>query len=201
MDYIIVSYYTKGTGYEYEAQNLVASLEEFGINYCVEGRQSFGSWCVNAQHKAVFLQEMLQRFNEKSVVWIDADAVVMQYPEEFDSVDADIGVCYRDYSLFPCRSRSNGKELLSGTIYFSNNGRTEKLIDDWVRINSQSPALWDQRSLESAININRGLRIKELPPQYCQIYDWMKKAGTPVIEQRQRSRRYKRQIDREIRYA
>lgn len=197
MNYIVVSYYTEDTPYKAQAMRLAASLERFGLPWHIEAVPNLGSWQKNTHHKATFLLQMKAKFAGKAIIFLDADAEIKRYPELFGKLKCDIGVCYRDYALFPCRSKRHGKELLSGTLFIANNMKIHKLLERWIEIND-STTRWEQLNLVEALEEkSKHLKITEIPPSYCTIFDWMRGIKDPVIIQHQASRKYKRLVEME----
>jgi len=176
---LIVSYYTKNTGYEKEAKRLEESIKKFGLEYDIEEIESLGDWQKNTHYKATFIRKMMDRHPNRDLLWLDVDAVVHRYPILFDDIDTDLAIHYKD-----------GKELLSGTLYFSNNERIKKLVDAWIEENKKNPDIWEQKNLATTLKNWNG-KVEILPPTYCQIFDLMMNAGEPIIEHFQASRRYK----------
>jgi len=198
---MVVSYYTLNTGYVDEVKHLVRSMNVFNVPYFVKPIKNRGSWQLNTMFKAEFCKAMLLKFKRKHIVFVDADAVFKQYPKIFDLMDHDIGVCYRDHAKFSRQKNRTHKELLSGTIYFANRPHVIAFIDLWIAYNRSNPGTWEQRNLERALKITQEqadlktyLKVFLLPPTYCQIFDLMKAAGQPVIQQNQASRRLKHEI-------
>lgn len=181
----IISYYTENTPYEIEVENLRQSLCILGIDNIVSAVPNLGSWQKNTQYKPVFILDILNR-TEHNLLYVDADAVVRSHPVLFDSCEYDIGVHYR-----------NGKELLSGTIFLRNCPRTKELMRRWIKCNAENPNKWDQQNLDLSIKKSKDLKLKiqNIPPTYCQIFDSMKNCGDPVIEHFQASRRFKNKIN------
>lgn len=200
-NFIVVAYYTTGTGYEAEARKLVASLLRVGVAYHVEAVPNLGSWQKNTHHKAEFILGMLDlhaaQGDLRPVVAVDADAIFHAYPGLFDTLDCDAAFSYRNYAAHPSRARRAGRELLSGTIYFANNDAARAIIREWIAENKRNPAMWEQRNLQAVVGrLNGCYRLAELPATYCKIFDLMRLAGPAVIEHYQKSRVYRRQIDR-----
>ena len=200
-DFIVVSYYTEGTGYETEAKKLKASLIALEIDHDIIHIANLGSWQKNTHYKARIIQNHLHFLaNEKKdlrpIVYVDADAIFHAYPILFDLLDADAAFAYRDYSKFPSHFSRTRKELLSGTIFLQNNDAVRELVREWIRENERNPGIWEQRNLQTVVARADGrLKIVELPPTYCKIFDIMRDAGPAVIEHYQKSRIYRRQID------
>lgn len=195
----LVSYFTRGTGYEVEVRKLIASCDKLKIPNAVLPVANRGSWQKNTQLKAEFILDMLdlQAPSGQAVVWVDADAVVRQYPALFDALECDLGLSYRDYAKFPCGKHRSGEELLSGTIYLANNEVVRQLVKDWIRQNAAAPGLWEQRNLQAVVERwGNALRVQRLPPTYCKIFDTMRTAGPGVIEHYQASRRFRQKINR-----
>ena len=174
----IVSYYTPK--YQTVVKNLIKSLEKFNLPHYVHELEEQGSWDKNTHYKPIFLLEQI--IDEDAVVWTDADSVIKQEPKLFYELDCDIAF-----------HRLNG-ELLSGTVYFKKTYNTIQLLKTWIKINEMNPQIWDQRNLDTAIS-QCELKIAELPPEYCFIFDISRipyPNVVPVIEHFQASRTYNR---------
>jgi len=185
---IVVSFYTQGTGYEREVERLKLSLRRFGFISHIVGLPTLGSWQKNTQHKAEFLLSMLDLFAGTSIVWLDADAEVRQYPTLFETLK---GVTFGAH----WRNRGDGREeLLSGTLYLGNTDSVRTLLKKWRDICKANPDMWDQIALSKALEGWRG-RIARLPPEYCCIFDSMaREVEHPVIEHFQASRHLKAEV-------
>lgn len=192
----LISYYTRGTGYEAEARKLIASCDRLGILHAIAPIASRGSWQGNTQLKAEIILEALRAADaEDNLVFVDADALVLQYPVVFDTLDADLGLSFRDYAVFPCGSRKAGKELLSGTIYLRRSPVVIRVVKEWIALNHANPTVWEQKNFQAVIERwGSSLSIAELPPTYCKIFDLMRTAGPGVIEHYQKSRVYRSRV-------
>ena len=140
------------------------------------------------EYKALFVQNMLSKYPDKAVVYVDADAVIRSYPALFDELNCDIAVHHYD------NKKRGFKELLSGTVYFGATPKARELVESWVQVNKEFPDQWDQKNLAIAIERAKNLNVAELPASYCLIFDLMKDQGPAVIERFQASRRFKGQI-------
>ena len=190
-NFTVVGFYTKDTPYEQEIQGLERTCKEHGIPCITRGYRNREKWVRNAAIKPEFLLEMLEL--GKTIVYADADARIRKYPKLFDTLDADIAVHYRTK-----RGRAQ-PELLSGTIFLASNERTKKLVAAWLVAQQEDPDIWDQRVLDRVLKDWREpLKLAELPATYCQIFDSMKDAGSPVIEHLQASRRFKKLVERHV---
>lgn len=177
---IVVSFFTEE--YNNHAYKLFRSIRKFGLEHEIHKVNKFKSWTIGTQYKAIFLQQMLERFPGRNLLWIDADGIIKQYPTLFDNFEGDLGVHFR-----------NGSELLSGTIYLKNNSKVKSLINKWIFNNNTDQNKWDQRGLQEALSGWNGT-VVNIPAEYTKIFDLM--SGTAVIEHFQASREVRSIIGR-----
>jgi hypothetical protein len=140
-----ISFYTED--YIEHANLLKKSLEDNNIDSSnIEYRESIGSWEANTQIKAEFILEKLRE--NDAVVWTDADSYLLQKPSFFDSITTDVGLFFLpielsdgfvppEYSIL----KNVDRYLQSGTMYFKNNPRVIKLLEDWIEINKKDNRL------------------------------------------------------------
>jgi len=182
--FIVVGYYTKGTGYEEEARKLIDSLERFNLPYHIQSIENLGTWQKNTHYKASFLRQVLEKHKE-NLVYLDVDAIVQKYPVLFDDMTADLAVHIRE-----------NIEPLSGTLYLANNQIARDFLDDLILENKRNPEMHDERIFGDVLNRWKDrLKIFYLPANYTQIFDLMANAGEPVIEHFQLSRKLKEKIN------
>ena len=182
---IFIAYFTIDTPYKQEADELIATLKKFNLQYKVYGIPNQGSWQKNTQHKPKVLKKALEDHTE-SIVYVDADARIQANPVLLETLeDFDLGVHFKD-----------NIELLSGTIFINNNNIMKQIVDEWIVECVSSPQIWDQRCLAVVIKRHPELKIYKLPAAYCQIFDSMAHNGAPVIEHFQASRRHKMEVRR-----
>ncbi len=191
---MIFNYHTPGA-YAKESEHLRDSLRRWNLPYLPLEVPDLGSWQANTAAKPKRILEALDS-TPRDIVYVDADAVFQSYPFEFENFQADVGTCARDYALFPSRAKTQGLEILTGTIYFRNNEAVRDLIHRWIAENEAFPMHWEQRNLQRVLE-GQGVAgpahvaVTRLPDSYCQIFDIMRGAGDPVIEHFQASRRLK----------
>lgn len=187
--FTVISFYTKGTDYGKEAMKLERSLMKLGIPYHIAAVPNLGSWQKNTHFKAIFIRNMMRELFNSDVVWTDADSIFRSYPKLFDELNCDFAAHFRNW-------RHGTNELLSGTLYFTNNAIARQLVNKWIVFNAKNPRVWEQRNLHRAlIKMKDGLLFQQLPFEYCCIFDDKRRNMTqPVIEHFQKSREYKRRI-------
>ena len=181
---IIVSFYTKGTGYEEQVKQLKITLKRFNLENDVVGIADRGSWHKNTYYKAQFIQRMMNKHRGCSIVYVDADAKMRMNPVLFNNFKYD----------FACYFHAARRELLSGTLYFGNTKKARHLVKMWIEedklhTNTNMP----QKNLRAVFDREKdNLRWKALPVEYCMIYDSRSRYKVnPVVEHFQLSRKYK----------
>ena len=191
----IICFYTQGTSYEAEAQEMRATVEPHGFTVDIRPVSDLGSWQANTYRKAAFLEAMLKELR-RPVIWMDADSRMRQYPWFFDEwvkSDSDFTVCWIDWSQFIGIKR-NDRELDSAVMGLKPTPAVFDVLTRWQTLNRQvmHTGIFEQKNLEKILAIgDHDMTIMELPMSHCQIFDTMAALGEPVIEQMQASRRLK----------
>ena len=195
---MVVGYYTVNTPYEQEAQNLIQSLNRLGLEKDIVGVNTLGNWQANTRFKASFMLDMLIKYPNHRLLYVDCDAVLHKMPILFNNYNCDIAVRWQDFKW-----RKN--ECLSGTIYMENNHKTQRLCRLWRDINineGNASTRMEQWNLDTVITTIKGedptFAVKNLPPEYTFIFDSMKHiypAADPIIEHFQASRRFKNDVN------
>ena len=191
---VIVSYYTKGTGYESEVEHLKTTLRRFNLENDVVGIPDRGNWHKNTYYKPQFIQRMMRKHHGRSIVFVDADAKMRMNPVLFNDLKCD----------FACHFHWPRKELLSGTLYFGNTKGARQLVKKWIEENKLHPKTnMPQKNLRAVFNREKdNIRWEALPVEYCMIYDsQFRYEVNPIIEHFQLSRRYKGSKSRKARYV
>ena len=192
---VIISFYTVNTPYEQEVQALIESCDRWGLEYCIEGRPSAGTWAQNCAVKPLYIQEKLLFF-KRPVVWIDADAAVLQKPD-FDFLGSyDVSV-----RLMPFLPWKNPSKLISNTLFFNYTKSGLNILRRWARLCQKrlqrDPHSWDQAALRDIIHREKTAKILPLPIAYGKIYDldiFFIEQQDVVIEHYQASRRLKNDL-------
>jgi len=168
---IYISYYTKSTPYQAVMEKyLLPSLKKFNLCHDIETVEDLGNWQKNTSYKAQFvLQKLLQ--HKKTVIFIDADATIEQYPSLFTEIppEYDIAVHYQDWWK-QWRNKDCGKrfDLLSGTIMFRYNEKALSLVRKWVE-RTKTSTKWEQKVLQEITEQDKEIKIYKLPVEYCTV--------------------------------
>lgn len=197
---LIVSYYTKDTLYQLEVQNLIASCEQWQLEYHIEPISSFGSWERNCSYKPFFLLEKLLQFG-RALLWVDADGVFFKKPEFLAAFDSDFAVrINQDWE------DSHPSKVISGTIYVNATAGGERVLKSWAKEcldalsnPRRTEEFWDQVALRNVfLRGIPGTHISALPAGYMAIIDNphdQKQIDEVVIGHYQASRRFKKFIN------
>lgn len=193
---LIISHYTKDTGYEEEVKNLRGSLERWGLEYELKGIESLGDWRRNSNYCSTHILEALKNNPDKDILRVDADAVIQALPTIFlqDDFVGDIAAHIHTFRWIE-------NELMGGTLFFRNNEKVRELVEFWdYLINKSKPKLRPGDALKEIIESKRfEIVFQELPDTYCKIFDFMKYIKEPVIEHFQASRRFRTKVNSEAR--
>jgi len=181
---VIVSFYTKKTGYEEQVKQLRITLKRFNLENDVVGIIDKGSWHKNTYYKSLFIQRMMNKHRGRSIVYVDADAKIRMNPVLFNNFNYD----------FACYFHAQRQELLSGTLYFGNTKKARHLVNMWIKEDKLHPGTsMPQKNLRTVFDREKdNLKWKALPVEYCMIYDSRNRYRVnPIVEHFQLSRKYK----------
>lgn len=199
-NYIIASYYTVNTPYEKVMQDYLlnsinnSNVIDISLLY-IKAVENLGSHQLNANYKPQFIYETMLLFSDKDIVFLDADAELLQYPTLFDTLDCDIACHILDWQRWYGHSLGT-KELLPGTLYVRNNEKMQAFIKLWAEL-SKNSYKWDGIILKELLQVS-DINFKELPLSYCYIKTLPNgkepriKIDNPVIVHNQVSRKYRR---------
>lgn len=189
-DLLVIAYHTDDR-YAAEAEKLRASLIRHGLKHRIDRVEDLGSWAANTSAKPTFVRRMLYA-HPGPVLYLDADAVVQRDPvmlRDLRPENFDLAVHYRQRAWPAPRV-----ELLSGTVWFGNTPACRALVRRWELACHGAPDTWDQKHLQNIVADMPELRVMNLPPEYCCIFDSMRQQHPgidPIVEHFQASRRFK----------
>lgn len=203
----VVSFHTNAA-YEAEARKLRASLEELMIPHAIG---SWGSpewsWKEAVLNKPRFILEAMALISGMDLLWVDADSIFRRVPD-WSLLQATDVAAHR-----LCRGGVHAPEWLTGTMFFRNSPEVRVFVEEWASAasnwrHSDTPEQDAFRVLVEGEHLRgpghrgmavplprwrwQGVRILELPPDWCWIFDEMPRLvphGTPTIEHFQASRR------------
>ena len=148
--------------YRQYATRLARSCQRFGLELDLYPLSDAGSWVANcAQKPEVIFKAMIA--SDRPVVWLDADAEVMQEPT----------LLYETSLEFAIHRRTNHLGFGSGTVYFGK--AALGLVALWCQLQRRNPEWWDQKALRVAWEELDAHAMAPstmwLPPEYLQKID------------------------------
>jgi hypothetical protein len=185
--YIVVNFYT--LDYMESAMRLKRSLEKFGLNHYMQKinrtSKDYKDWQRETFFKADFVRNMLNKFPDQDIVWMDADAEVLQYPSLLGNIPGNLAA--RIYQ---------GRKLVSNVVYFKNCEAIKVLVDDWITLNQEPQDKFrceqEQMNLQAvAEQATDKVKFVNLPTEYSYIFDEANPCLNPVIIQWQASRKFR----------
>lgn len=179
---IYISFYTPN--YKNHADRLIDSLNKFNLNYDVQPIQSQGNWFKNCNFKPIFIKQMLNKYN-CPVVWLDADAIVQQYPITLQNLN------FYDIAFYTLIAK-NIKIVCSGTLWFNTTPSSYLILNSWI--NSLNDTILDQQTLQTTLSTIPFINTFHLDHKYCLIFDHKEQQQfkPAIIEHFQASRKLKR---------
>jgi tetratricopeptide (TPR) repeat protein len=182
-DIIYVSLFTSDTPYEEEVKILKASLDKFGLPYEIMGIRNQGSWEKNTQMKPQVIKAVLDKYN-KDVIWIDADAEVLDIPDFFYHVDCDISF----------HTLKEWNEKMTGTMYLKNSLATREVLNKWIQLN-ETNNIPDAMNFQKIMETQENIKVTDLPVEYIHVADIpFLQCEKPIIVHHQASRRFKESV-------
>lgn len=193
MNWQMITFFTRGTGYEKEVEKLLGSANANKISLHQYSFESAGSWRQNLNFKSECIKKSMTDFPDKDIVFVDADAIIRSYPQLFDHLSTRPRQFDIAAQFFQWR-RESKVELLSGTLWIANNDRGREIVDRWHKEGIEHPEKRHQQCLQDIVN---GYLIYHLPFSYTAIFDApQRKTIEPVIEHFQASRKYRNAISK-----
>jgi hypothetical protein len=176
---LFVTFYTPD--YERPAQRLVQSCEKAGVQieatpYAKSGR----TWRQIVQRKPRFIYERLiaRRFDQREIVWIDADSIVQKRPLPLEGLQADVAMrfwCNDESVIEPDRPKDIGPDVskfepMCGVIYLKNTRAVRAFARRWMTISEgfkPTTTRPDQKALRSALQECKNIHCEALPMSCC----------------------------------
>ena len=196
-----ISSFTVGTIYEDIVQNLLADFVNYQLPYYIFPVSDLGEWKINSRQRPLYIKEAMKKFPGENLLWIDADARILKYPELLFHIpdSCHLGVNYMRWDEHYGRASDVDKvEILDGTSYYRNTPDMIPFMDEWIA-RAVTAGKNHRMVLKSMIDerIEEHLNIFLLPRAYCYVTtrpDGSKPAiplQDPVIAHYQASRQAK----------
>ena len=179
--YVACAFYTPN--YLPQILSLKASLEEFGINYFLKRYERARTWEATTRLKPVFVNHCMAAFPDKSIFYLDADAVVRRPLSLIDEIDTDIAIAFHPIKV----GRTNYLRISAGAVFIRNNEPGRRFAAAWKDAEKDcGPLSLDEDMIYMSFDALQGSSITVLPPAYYKIFD--RPGVAPVLEHFQASR-------------
>jgi hypothetical protein len=202
-NFIVTSYYTLNTPYQKVAHDyLMKTVADLKMESDIRGISTLGNWQRNTLFKPTFVKHMLEMHPDKNVVFLDADAEILKYPELFDKIpeDCNLAVHYLDRDKWYNRNFGEPRELLSGTLFVQNTPEAKCIVEMWEQACSSHKMVWEQYLLQATVEKHH-IKVYELPVEYAWIKTlpngdtpFVKPNGDIIIRHNQVSRTLKKKV-------
>ena len=179
--YIACGFYTPN--YLEQILSLKKSLEELGINHYFKRYERAATWEATTRIKPVFVNHCIEKFADKDVLYLDADAVVRRPLTFFEGQQSDISILFHPTKV----GNTPYLRIAAGTVFIKNSEGGRKFARLWKDAEKYAkPLTLDEDMIYMAFGEMAGVSIAVLPPSYSKIFD--KPGVEPVIEHFQASR-------------
>lgn len=142
----------------------LATVHGHNLDYYYEKIKDRGSWRANCAYKGDWIYEMAEQFSttHDAIVWIDADGLVLKYPELLFNIGTDVAW------------HSTKGSPMAGTLFFRLNDATLCFLETlrkWSRKRESGGKrhILLEQALVGAIN-ERPVLHTDLPAEYCSFY-------------------------------
>jgi len=174
-----IAFHTDDSLYNEMIMNLRKSFLKHGVPYYINTIPKQRSWRDTHRYMHGEIRKAFDLFPLDNIIFLDADAVVRQYPVLFDTITADVAFNYN----------WKKKRLRAGTLYFKNCKKVKRLVEMWgIKSKVRTDRLAGSTGLDEALTLG-DYDIYRLPDAYTKIFDNQWQVGEPVIEHFQASRR------------
>jgi len=175
-----IAFHTDDDIYNEMIGNLKESFLKFSVPYYIKTIPSQRSWRDTHRYMHGEIRKAFDLFPDENLVYLDADAVIREYPKLFDTITAEVAFNY-NYQK---------QRVRVGTLYLKNCDKVKKLIEMWG-IKSKADNCFQSAGFDQALALDE-YDIYRLPDPYTRIFDHKIQKGKPIIEHFQASRRVKK---------
>ena len=179
----IVTFYTHN--YEHYRDKWVSSVEKYGYEYECCKRDDKGNWKLNVLQKAPFMLEMLLKYPEYDILWIDIDGYVNGELELFDEIsEQGYDIATRTYKVpsevrrrpsyrrHHNRNYYRDRSMCSAVVWIRNNDKMIEMLDLAMTKAMDMPICWagNEDNMNWAVyqvSKNHEIKYYDLSVEYC----------------------------------
>lgn len=136
-------------------------------------------WKASVLYKPKFMRKKLEAHPDRDIIWIDADAKLLDFPKFLMVEKPEFDVSYYHMDTL-------GNEPFGGTVFYRNRASVHALVNQWEAEVKKNPKSLDEHSLAKVVRERKDVIFQILPPEYCWVERWMRQkhpGTTPIIEQ------------------
>ena len=189
---MIVSFHTGQEPYVSYARRLADSCDKFNLDCQIDTLADRGTWVENVALRGQYMQTCMRRF-DYPLLWVDADAQIVEEPELLYGTDADFAIhaVKRQWEWKPIGRKpmslpaSWPRELeprwfLPGTMFINRTEAGRELLDLWAERATARPRDYQPRLLQKVWCELPSLETMWLPQGYCKIVGFRWHEGEPT---------------------
>jgi len=176
-NWMVSGFYTPDYAHWYERLkfNLMGFDQPF---FFAEAKKLGGGWEANCLAKAGHVADMMARFPNKTIVWIDVDCQVTASLEPLARIPGDIGVRFYTKGR---RGRAVILRVAAGTLVFKPNEAARRFVHRW-RANSATAPFGedDEATLTRTVTSIHGVAISQIDDAGLVKHDYASKDADKV---------------------
>lgn len=168
---VVISFYTKQTPYEEKARSLAASCQKYGLEYVIEGIDSFGTWELNDAFKPFYIYQKLHQL-QRPVLWVDADDLFYQKPVYLELFSCDIAV-----QVNADLPDIHPEKVLTSAVYVNYTPPAIEIVRLWAKecmrhltSEENDKTFWDGAALRDVLANQIIARVEVLPAAFLQTF-------------------------------
>jgi hypothetical protein len=153
----VISFYTDDWEYPDHAERLKKECDSLGLHHRIERLESQGGYLQNCSMKPDYIFKCLTE-EKRPVLWIDVDASILNLPEYFVDLNADISA-----KRMPLH---RNRTWHVGTLWVNYNQTALDYVKKW----SDIPKEWsDELNFNLLYNSTPGIVIVDMPATYFRL--------------------------------
>jgi len=161
-NFTVISYYTNDWKYKYYAGKLIDDCKRLKIPHIIKEVRGRRNYLDNCKLKPKFIKNCLKDV-KSTVVWVDVDGSIIQYPLFFDSLAERGGEI--DFGAKRMK-KERDRTWHVGTFLANYTPNAIRFLNQWISLTPES--ISDEEALDKAYNAGKvkGIKFHDLPKEY-----------------------------------